>query len=84
MENLPEVNPEYFKLIEDYEKQAIVLFWQWARFPENRHKLPQLEANRGLVETMVRLLWNCFSSSDGQELFTSQFDAFKEIMSQHG
>jgi len=75
--NTPE---DWDKIISEYESQAVTLFWQWARFPENQIHLPTLEPHKKLIDMVLRLAWDSWSSTEGVELFQSQQKAIIEAI----
>ena len=71
---------EWDKIISEYENQAVTLFWQWARFPENQTYLPNLGSNKALIDMVLRLAWDSWSSTQGVELFQNQRKAMLEVI----
>ena len=67
-------------VIIEYEKQALIQFWQWASFPENKDKVELLRDNKEYVEAIVTLAWSCFCSSDGRNLQSKQLESMMETV----
>ncbi len=74
------VKDELFQVSSDFEKKALILFWQWARFPENQDKLEALERDRAIVESMIKLSFNVFSSREGRKLMSDLQIAMLEVI----